>query len=279
MYIKCWGSRGSIPVSGKEYLKYGGDTTCLEIRTKTNDVIIVDAGTGLRRLGNQLIKEKITHFNFIFTHAHWDHLMGFPFFRPIFMESSEICVFRCPLPDKHVEKMISRVMTPPNFPIKYSDLKAKISYMDGCPNQFSIGSIKIVPITLSHPNSGCGYKFIEDGKTFVFMTDNELGFKHKEGLDIDDYIHFAKGADVLFHDAEFTPKEYKNSIEWGHSVYTDTVDLAIKAEVKKLGLFHINQERTDDQMDKIVSDCKKIIKNNKKDIDCFGVKANMVINL
>lgn len=279
MYIKCWGSRGSSPVSGREYLKYGGDTTCIEIRTKTNDIIIIDAGTGLRRLGIQLIKEDIHKFNFIFTHAHWDHLMGFPFFKPIFMKSSEIIVFRCPMPDKHVEKMISRVMTPPNFPIKYADLKAKISYRDGCPNSFQIGSITIEPIILSHPNSGCGYKFTEDGKSFVFLTDNELGFKHKGGLDREDYIEFSKDADVLFHDAEYTPKEYKTSIEWGHSVYTDVVDLAIEANVKKLGLFHVNQERTDTQMDKMVSDSNKIIKSQKKKIHCFGVKADMVINL
>jgi len=84
MYIKCWGARGSIPVSGKNYLKYGGDTTCMEIRTKSDDIIIVDAGTGLRRLGNQLITEVLYEYSFIFTHAHWDHLMGFPFFKPLY---------------------------------------------------------------------------------------------------------------------------------------------------------------------------------------------------
>ncbi len=84
MKIKCWGSRGSIPVSGKEYIKYGGDTTCIEIRTKSDDIIIVDAGTGIRRLGNQLLKEGRLEYNLIFTHAHWDHLMGFPFFKPVY---------------------------------------------------------------------------------------------------------------------------------------------------------------------------------------------------
>jgi len=90
MYIKCWGSRGSIPVSGMEYIKYGGDTTCIEIRTKDDKIIIVDAGTGIRRLGNQLIKEERYSYDIIFTHAHWDHLMGLPFFKPLYLEQADI---------------------------------------------------------------------------------------------------------------------------------------------------------------------------------------------
>ncbi|MBW1725327.1 MAG: MBL fold metallo-hydrolase, partial [Deltaproteobacteria bacterium] len=96
MHIKCWGSRGSIPVSGKDFIKYGGDTTCLEIRTKSDDIIIVDAGTGIRRLGNRLIHENRYKYNIIFTHAHWDHLMGFPFFKPLYSEAAEFRMYRCP---------------------------------------------------------------------------------------------------------------------------------------------------------------------------------------
>jgi len=106
MLVKVWGSRGSIPVSGKEYLKYGGDTTCVEIRTKSGDVIIVDAGTGIRRLGNQLADEKCYDLNFIFTHAHWDHLMGFPFFKPLFFKKFHIHMHRCPYHSKFVETIL-----------------------------------------------------------------------------------------------------------------------------------------------------------------------------
>ena len=103
MYIKCWGSRGSTPVSGKNYLKYGGDTTCIEIRTKNDDIIIVDAGTGIRRLGNQLIAEGRYRYSFIFTHAHWDHLMGFPFFKPLYFKHAELQMHRCPFQSKFVD--------------------------------------------------------------------------------------------------------------------------------------------------------------------------------
>jgi len=121
MYIKCWGSRGSIPVSGKEYLKYGGDTTCLEIRSESGDIIIVDAGTGIRRLGNLLIEEKRFGYNFIFTHAHWDHVMGFPFFKPLYFQHAELLMHRCPFHSKFVETILSKIMSPPSFPLKYSD--------------------------------------------------------------------------------------------------------------------------------------------------------------
>ncbi len=279
MIIKIWGSRGSIPVSGKAYLKYGGDTTCLEIRTKSDDIIIVDAGTGIRRLGNQLVEEQRCDLNIIFTHAHWDHVMGFPFFKPLYYKSTRIHVHLCPYHSKFVESMLSRLMAPPNFPIKYGDITAQLSYPDACPLAFEIGPVKVVPVALSHPNGGSGYKFIEDGKCFVFLTDNELGYIHPGGLAFGDYQKFVQDADLLIHDAEYTPQEYKTFIEWGHSMYTDALNLAQKAGVKKLGLFHLNQERTDRQMDKIVKDCRNRIAAKGLNFECLGVTSDMVFEL
>ena len=279
MIIKCWGSRGSIPVSGKSYLKYGGDTTCIEIRTKSDDLIIIDAGTGIRRLGNRLVKEKKRTCHFIFTHAHWDHVMGFPYFKPLYFKSTNLRMYRCPFHSKFVETILSRVMAPPNFPVKYSDIKARMEYIDACPTDFSIGSVKVVPIALSHPNNGSGYKFIEDGRSFVFLTDNELGYTHPGGRSFEDYEAFCRDADLLFHDAEYTPKEYQFFIDWGHSVYTDVLRLALGAGVKKLGLFHLNQERTDAEMDRIVKRCRQLVAGEKRKLTCFGVKSDMTFEL
>ena len=279
MYIKCWGSRGSTPVSGKEYLKYGGDTTCLEIRTMSNDIIIIDAGTGIRRLGNLLIDEKQDKYHFLFTHAHWDHVMGFPYFKPLYSKHAEFRMHRCPYHDKFVESIISKIMAPPNFPVKYSDIRAELSYEEACPAEFEIGSVKVVPIAISHPNGGSGYKLIEDGKSFVFLTDNELGFIHPGGLPYKDYVKFSSGADLLIHDAEYTPEEYKTFIDWGHSAYTDVLNLAFEAGVKKVGLFHLNQERTDREMNKIVKACGKIIAGKGSSMECFAVGCNMTFEL
>lgn len=276
MYIKCWGSRGSIPVSGKNYLKYGGDTTCLEIRTKSDDIIIIDAGTGIRKLGNKLIEEERFRYNFLFTHAHWDHLLGFPFFKPIFFNNSELRIHKCPFPGIYTEKIISQILSSPYFPGKHS---AKIVFEKGCPEQFEIGSITVIPIRLSHPNGGSGYKFIENGKSFVFLTDNELGHIHPGGLPSDDYLKFSIGADLLIHDAEYTSKEYETFIKWGHSSFADVIDLSIKAEIKELGLFHLNQERTDKEMDEIIKACKKNITEKEHNLNCFAVRSDMTFNL
>ena len=279
MQITCWGSRGSIPVSGRAYLKYGGDTTSLEIRAKSGEIIAVDAGTGIRRFGKKLADENIYDINFIFTHAHWDHLMGFPFFKPLYFKHAKLRMHGCPFHSQFVESILSTVMAPPNFPVKYDDLKAQLRYEKACPQKFDIGSISVTPIAISHPNGGSGYKFEEDGKTFVFLTDNELGYIHPGGCEFKSYIDFSAGADFLIHDCEYTPEEYQTFIEWGHSVYTDVLKLAREAGVKKLGLFHLNQERTDDQMDEMVDTCRQYFIDQGLKIDCVGVAADMTFEL
>jgi len=279
MHIKCWGSRGSIPVSGKEYLKYGGDTTCLEIRAESGDSIVVDAGTGIRNLGNRLIEEERYRYHFIFTHAHWDHVMGFPFFKPLYFEEARLQMHRCPFHSKFVETILTRIMAPPNFPVRYSDIKAEITYEDACPAAFEIGSVQITPIPISHPNSGSGYKFVEDGKAFVFLTDNELSYVHPGGLHRKDYVEFCSGADLVIHDAEYTDDEYREKRAWGHSTFDEVLDLAFAAGTGRIGLFHINQERTDREMDAIVDYCRQRIAENGGGLDCFAVAADTLFQL
>lgn len=279
MLIKCWGSRGSIPVSGKEYVKYGGDTTCIEIRTESDDIIIIDAGTGIRKLGNKLISENRHNYNILFTHAHWDHLIGFPAFKPLFMDHTELRVYRCPFPGEYIEKMLATVMKPPNFPVRYSDLKAKITYIDSCPEKFQIGSVTVESILLNHPDSGCGYKLTENDNSFVFLTDNELGYTHPGGLPREDYLEFCRGADLLFHDAEYTRSEYGLRKGWGHSVYTDALDLAVDAGVKNLGLFHINSERSDQEMDMIVERCHQLLSEKNSAMKCFAAGCDTSFSL
>ncbi len=279
MLISCWGSRGSIPVSGQAYLKYGGDTTCIEIQTASDNTIIIDAGTGIRRLGNRLTEAGRFHYDFIFTHAHWDHVMGFPFFKPLYVPQAVLQMHRCPFHSKFVETILSKVMSPPTFPVKYADVTADIRYEDACPYTFEIGSVTVDPIAISHPNGGSAYKFVENGKSFVFLTDNELDFVHPGGLTYQEYVDFSAGADLLIHDAEYTPAEYQTKKSWGHTVYTQALDLAIDAGVKRLGLFHLNQERTDQAMDDIVDDCRQIIAAGGHRLECFAVSGDMSLEI
>jgi ribonuclease BN (tRNA processing enzyme) len=251
----------------------------MEVRPKSGEIIIIDAGTGIRRLGNKMIEENRFQYHFIFTHAHWDHIMGFPFFKPIHMEQTRVQMHRCPFINNFVEKVLSKVMTAPYFPVKYAELNAEINYAEACPDTFEIGSVTVTPIAISHPNSGSGYKFVEDGKSFVFITDNELGFIHPQGLSYESYRDFCAGADLLIHDAEYTPEEYKVTKTWGHSAYTDTLNLAIEAGVGKLGLFHLNQDRTDQDMDGIIEKCRQQIDEKSLELECFGVGNSMEVEL
>ena len=278
MKITCWGARGSIAVSGKHYVKYGGDTTCMEVRSKNNDIIILDAGTGMRRLGSKLLASNERDLNVLFTHAHWDHLMGFPFFKPIYMKGTKIKLCGCPYAQESVAAMIGKTMVAPYFPVDFLQLPAEFTSQGVCKEAFQIGPITVTPIALSHPNMGMGYKFTEDGKTFVFLTDNELAHKHHGGLDYDDYVRFSEGADLIIHDAEYTSEQYTMTKGWGHSLYTDALQLALDAGAKQFGLFHHNQDRTDAAQDEIVDDCRRIA-GSKKKLKCFGLEPDMEITL
>jgi phosphoribosyl 1,2-cyclic phosphodiesterase len=279
MIIKCWGSRGSIPVSGKQYLRYGGNTTCLEIRTNDDKILIVDAGSGIREAGNSLIAAGRHDFTLLLTHAHWDHIMGFPFFKSIYSHKTNLNVWGCPFAQDSIKEMLVRTMEAPNFPVNFDAIHANISYQETCLESYTLGSMIITPIAISHPNQGTGYRFEEDGKSFVFLTDNELGYRHEGGLDFQDYLKFSRGADLLFHDAEYKEEEYKKTRCWGHSFYKDALNLALDAGVKTLGLFHHNQERIDDEIDAIVDDCREIIKKSGKSMECFAVGQSMEFKL
>ena len=279
MDIKCWGSRGSIPVSGDEYLKYGGDTTCIEITAKTGETIIVDAGTGLRRLGQSLIERNTIKYYLLFTHAHWDHILGIAFFKPFLYKKVTTIIQDRKFSGINTENILKQVMKQPFFPISIKDLNAAIRFDKTLNNNFTIGSVSIETIELSHAGGCLGYKFIEDGKSFVFLTDNELGFDHPESHGFKACLKFSQNADLLFHDGEYTNNEYKRKITWGHSCVSDVLDFAIKAKVKKLGLFHLNQDRTDAQIDKMVNDSKIQLKKNKSKIDCFAVSCDLAIHL
>lgn len=287
MYIRCWGSRGSISVSGREYIKYGGSTTCMEIRSKKGDLIVIDAGAGIRTLGNQLMQEHVSSIEMLFTHAHWDHLMGFPFFKPIFNSGINISIRGCSFSKSSMKPIINRLMSRPYFPVQLSDkdIRANLIFRKLSKKPFAIGSITIQTIPLSHPkDGGIGYRFEEDGKSFVFLTDNELGYVHKGGCTFEEYCAFGAGADLLIHDSEFEDKEYQTILKaseapWGHSVVSDVVRLGICADVKRLGLFHHNAMRNDDQVDDMVVRAASLMARKKKKIPCFAVGSSFEITL
>lgn len=272
MYIRCWGSRGSIPVSGPKFLKYGGDTTCMEVRSNAGDVIVIDSGTGIRRLGEKLAGEEVQRVHLLFTHAHADHVSGFPFFVPLFQKGVSIDIYGCPLTHGSFHDILHGIMRDPYCPVDIDDtdkVLADVAFTDIDGSPFTIGSLSITAIPLSHPNGGLGYRFEEEGASFVFLTDNELDYQHPNGRTPDEYTAFARNADLLIHDAEYTEQDYSRT--WGHSVFGSAVALGMAADVKRFGLYHINQRRTDDEVDDMLARSQAMITEAGSNMECFVV--------
>ena len=273
MIIRSWGSRGSIPVSGPQYNRYGGDTTCLEICANDGGSVIVDAGTGIRRLGKALIERGCLDVVMFFTHAHWDHILGFPFFKPVYNKDASLLIYGCPMEQGNMQTLLSRTMSTPFFPVPYEAIQANIRYQPSClgPDPLSVAGLDVWSIPLSHPNLGMGYKFCHKGRSFVFLTDNELRHRHRGSRSYDEYVEFCRGADLLIHDAEYTPEEYPQVKGWGHSTYSDALGLAIDARVRRFGLFHHNQDRPDDDVDAILEDCRRIAAGQAPGLECLAI--------
>ena len=287
MKIKIWGCRGSLATPGRGTIRYGGHTTCVEVRTRDGHLIIIDAGSGLRALGQDLVKEKgLRHVTMLLTHAHWDHLTGFPFFAPAYSPDFAITFCGGPIARESIRSYLLHQMRPPFFPVEFSHLKAQFKFgcecgVSNCHGKLADinGSFKCEAIPLNHPNGGRGFKFVEDGKSFVFLTDNELSFKHPGGLSRSEYVSHCAEADLLLHDAQYRDAEYQITRGWGHSTYADAVDLAIEAGVKRLGLFHHDPSRSDKALDRQLEVCRKRIAKARSKTRCFAAAENMVIQL
>jgi phosphoribosyl 1,2-cyclic phosphodiesterase len=259
MLIRCWGSRGSIPVSGPEYVRYGGDTTCMEVRSSAGDVVVIDAGSGIRRLGESLAREGAQDIHLLFTHAHLDHIIGMAFFTPMYRKDARVTIYGRRFDRKgSYRSVLAGVVKDPYCPVDISKVDATLRYVALDDKPFAVGALHISTVPLSHPNGGLGYRIEEGGRSFVFLTDNELDYRHPTGRPQASYASFARGADLLIHDAEYTSKDYARG--WGHSLFNSVVKLGLKAGVKQLGLFHLNQRRTDAEMDTMVSEAQAMVR-------------------
>jgi phosphoribosyl 1,2-cyclic phosphodiesterase len=276
--IIIWGCRGSIATPGKNTLKYGGNTTCVEVRLDDGTVIVIDAGTGIRNLGKKLAADRrLGEIYLILTHSHWDHLSGFPFFQPAYLERFTIHVRGGPIAKESVKKYLEHQMEQPFFPARFRDMKAEFDFTHGIPMVKKIGSAEVIPIPLSHPNGGFGYKLVEKEKCFIFLTDNELDRRHESGISKNECIAFCAGADLLIHDAQYTEEEYKKSKGWGHSTWASAVGLAHRARVKRFGLFHHDPDHTDAFIDNLEAKYRDIMNSRNIMLNFFAVNEGREI--
>lgn len=280
MRVKFWGTRGSIPVPGPSTIRYGGNTTCVEVEDRGGTRLIIDAGTGIRALGNDLIRRgKQGPIHIFFTHYHWDHIQGWPFFAPTFLPKSEFVIYgRAKSADK-LRAIFAYQMHPVYFPVKFEDLPCKFEFVPVKEDSFKIGSLNIQTIELCHPGGAFGLRIWEKKRVFVFMSDHEAGLNDKQPHPYTDYAKFAYKADLLVHDAQFADEELPIHKTWGHSSYQQALQLAVDADAKRLGLFHHAPERVHNDIDRFVDHCNQLLERQSKSVDVFGIMEGMVFTL
>lgn len=307
MMVRFWGVRGSIPSPGPETVKYGGNTACFEVRLNNGRIIIIDAGSGIRALGNRLVVEDMKKgpldIDLFISHTHWDHIMGFPFFTPIFIPGNRIRVHGpVNIGDEDLERIVAGQMTYNYFPVKADELAATITWEILKENTFYLyDGVKITTKILNHPIIDLGYRIEADGAVFVTAYDHEpfrnLFDSKPEDDDYDEdakiegekaakinnerVMNFIRGADLLIHDAQYTNKEYRTSkIGWGHSPFEYVVCSSIRAGVKRVALFHHDPTRTDRELDVIGRAVKKRVGQiNNHNIDVFIAQEGLQIEL
>ncbi len=271
MKFVVWGARGSIAAPGPETVRYGGDTTCAQVLADSGEAIILDMGTGLRPLGNYFCKEMkgLHSFHMLLTHSHWDHVMGMPFFHPLYLSRTKLIFHGCHFANDSIRSLFAHAMRPPYFPVDIETVAAEIVYDEPRIGPFEIGSIRVERIPMNHPNGGCGIRLIEKGKSLFFFPDNELGFAHPGGPSREDFVKHFQNAHLLIHDAMYLEEEYRKRTKgWGHSRYSEVVDLAIEANVRHLLLWHHDPDRSDEAMDAILSDCRYRISRAGSNLLC-----------
>ena len=265
MKLKFWGVRGSIPSPGEKTVRYGGNTTCIEIRTDDNELIILDGGTGIFPLAQTLLKELPVRANIFNTHSHWDHIQGLPFFIPIFIPGNTIRLYGAfdPVAGSGPEHIMNVQLQYSYFPVREAEMKSSFEYVALALNEVvKIGNATVTPILLNHPVIDLGYRIDCNGKSIFFTGDHEPHFNIYDSGDagFDEYqalideqrqalIDAIRGVDILIADSSYTPEEYAVKKGWGHGTFDSCILLALDAGAKTLYCTHHEPTRSDDELE------------------------------
>lgn len=270
MKIKFWGVRGSIPSPGPNTQRYGGNTTCIEVRTDDNELIILDGGTGIFPLAQQLLKELPVTAHIFNTHSHWDHIQGLPFFIPIFIPGNNLHLYGAfdPISGAGPERIMNIQMQYSYFPVREAEIQSRMHYLTVMPHEVvQIGTTSITPTLLSHPVVNLGYRITCNGKSVFFTGDHEPYYNIYEPSD-DGYAEYQalieeqsqavvdaiRGVDILIADSSYTIAEYPSKKGWGHGTFDSCIELAKAAGVKILYCTHHEPTRSDDDLERVFAE-------------------------
>jgi phosphoribosyl 1,2-cyclic phosphodiesterase len=264
--LRFWGVRGSVPTPQSRNMGYGGNTTCLELLLPTGEVIVFDAGTGICDLGPALMHQPLIHL--FFTHLHWDHLQGLPFFAPLYSPNTVIKFYSSSYCGE-LKDGLEAQMRRPHFPVDFENARSRREFIDLGIAPIRIGSATITPFPLFHPNGACGYKIESEGAVIVYATDREHGHPELDPV----FEKWAQGADLLIHDAQYTPEQFPAQKLWGHSTWAEAVRVSQACGVKQLALFHHDPKHDDTMVAKIEAEAKKHFANS------FAAREGMTVTL
>jgi phosphoribosyl 1,2-cyclic phosphodiesterase len=254
--IRFWGVRGSIPCPGPETVRYGGNTSCVEIRCGRR-LLIFDGGSGLRPLGNALVAGgRPVDVDLFYSHTHLDHIVGLPFFAPAYSAGNRIRFWAGHLkPDSDIKAVLDKMMSAPLFPVPIDIFEARLDFRDFVAGETlaPYNGIKMVTAPLNHPNGATGYRIEYGGKSVAYITDTE----HHAGRSDPEVLRLMEHVDVAIYDSTYTDEEYARHRHWGHSTWEEGVRLARKAHVKQLVIFHHDPGHTDTIMDEIAAAAAK----------------------
>jgi phosphoribosyl 1,2-cyclic phosphodiesterase len=262
MRVTLFGTRGSVPAPGPETARYGGNTSSVEVRADDGTLLILDAGTGIRRLGAQL-PPGIVRVDIMLTHLHMDHIQGLGFFGPLYHPGIEVHIWGPASSTLSLDARLSRYLSPPLVPVHLRDLPCLICHDVPQPH-FQIGAFRIHTSLVCHPNPTVGYRVEEAGRSAVYLPDHEpaLGLKNGRWLDPEwtSGYELASGADLLIHDAQFTDEEYVRCLGWGHSSYRHAFEFATRVGAKEVITFHHDPGHDDDMLDRLLDDAVRRFK-------------------
>ena len=260
MQARVWGCRGSVAAPGPDTVKYGGNTSCVELRLESGHVLVLDAGTGMRPLGVAMQQALPPQLYVLLTHLHLDHLQGLGFFRPLFVPDLDITIWGPSSPVQHLSERIGTYLSPPLFPVRLDEIPSRLTISDAPEQPVTIGSATIRAAKVTHQGPTVGYRIEENGKVLVYLPDHEpsLGADlatvpaaWMSGHDI------ARDADVLLHDGQYRDHEYGAHVGWGHSSIGDAMAFADKAAVDHLVLFHHDPYHTDDELEELRAEAQE----------------------